>query len=998
MTATRSGSDRYPGLPVARWREPVARRLARRAAAADVASRLSLAAALVLALVAVLPELAAPGIVSTRAAGDSPFLLQRVHQMAVALADGHFPPRWMPDAAFGLGYPFWNYYAPLAWLVAGGLAALGGGVIGAIKVTTAIAFLAAAAGAWRLARDTWGGTAAPLLTSAAYTFAPYHLINTYVRGDALSELVAYAAVPWALVAIGAAARSPSLRAIVRLSVAVAAVLLSHNITALLAAPVLAAHAAFSTLAGRGRHGLLARSAGASSSLLAPPRSDPEPSRAPTGWRRAPWMLQVALERLEWRMWPWLRRAPSPAVVIAIGAVLGAALAAWFWIPALAERGYVQLAASTQGYFDFRNHFVGRDLIDWGTAFDHGAEDRAPARLGLLQLLLATGGLSAALVRPGRRREAFFWTSVGAVGIFMVTPASQAVWTAVPLLHYAQFPWRWLTLVGLATAMLAGPLAPAAARWSGLRWSGGPIALLGAAALAWSGMIGLDVEPLAVPGSEVRTEDLAFFEQLSGNLGSTVRSEYLPAAVVPAPRGSSITMYGTAPEPRAVEGSLMAAARLSKSTAYERWRVSVGDDRPASIAFPTYWFPGWTAAVDGDPPRAARARPGSGWLVVDVPPGEHTVKLDLMRSGWRAAAEVVALLALGAVAALWSLAAPARAALRLFAAALLIAISVLAARSMPTGSSIGPMGVDWSRAPYPHSRPDGIPFGDVVLSDARLEGPGAGLAGAARTVYPEIRAGETLRVSLDWTGEVEARRLMRIEAALVSPLAAVPDLAAPDVYARAEERPGRTGGLELEVPAEAPPGLYLVRLRARRADGAPVPATSPNGHPIGSYYLGPVRVTAGTFSAAGEGGVPLIEAAGLRLLDVDVRRYAGDAWSGDEIDGDQRTLLEVRMTWIADEAVSLDYKTSVRLVDPREGAGTVAQIDRVPQYGILPPTAWRPGAVIVERRWLEPPEEEDRPALEHHRLEIVLYEGHGDLREVGSARVELADSEELEAPR
>jgi hypothetical protein len=44
-----------------------------------------------------------PGIVNTRGGGDSPFLLQRLHQMTVNLRVGVFPVRWMPDAAYGLG-------------------------------------------------------------------------------------------------------------------------------------------------------------------------------------------------------------------------------------------------------------------------------------------------------------------------------------------------------------------------------------------------------------------------------------------------------------------------------------------------------------------------------------------------------------------------------------------------------------------------------------------------------------------------------------------------------------------------------------------------------------------------------------------------------------------------------------------------------------------------------------------------------------------------------
>ena len=42
-----------------------------------------------LALLAVAPALVVPGIVATRAGGDSPFLLQRVHEVGIALRGGH---------------------------------------------------------------------------------------------------------------------------------------------------------------------------------------------------------------------------------------------------------------------------------------------------------------------------------------------------------------------------------------------------------------------------------------------------------------------------------------------------------------------------------------------------------------------------------------------------------------------------------------------------------------------------------------------------------------------------------------------------------------------------------------------------------------------------------------------------------------------------------------------------------------------------------------------
>ncbi len=64
------------------------------------------AAALLIACVAAWPLLSEPGLLnSTRGGGDSPFLLQRLHQMEMALRGGHFPVRWMPDANLRLWLP-----------------------------------------------------------------------------------------------------------------------------------------------------------------------------------------------------------------------------------------------------------------------------------------------------------------------------------------------------------------------------------------------------------------------------------------------------------------------------------------------------------------------------------------------------------------------------------------------------------------------------------------------------------------------------------------------------------------------------------------------------------------------------------------------------------------------------------------------------------------------------------------------------------------------------
>jgi len=74
--------------------------------------------ALLLSILASAPLLIGPGIISTRAGGDSPFLIIRVHQLVQNMRQGIWPARWMPDAAYGLGYPFFNFSASLPYYVA----------------------------------------------------------------------------------------------------------------------------------------------------------------------------------------------------------------------------------------------------------------------------------------------------------------------------------------------------------------------------------------------------------------------------------------------------------------------------------------------------------------------------------------------------------------------------------------------------------------------------------------------------------------------------------------------------------------------------------------------------------------------------------------------------------------------------------------------------------------------------------------------------------------
>ncbi|MFN8424036.1 MAG: hypothetical protein U0470_11890 [Anaerolineae bacterium] len=864
------------------------------------------------------------------------------------------------------------------------MAAVGGGVIGAVKLTQAGAFVLAALGADRLARRAWGTRAAGVAAAAAYTFAPYHLLNVYVRGDALSELAAYAVAPWLLLAVDGVLVRPTPRGVARLAVTAAALVLAHNISALLFAPVAAAYTAWRWW----RRRALVRAHRVAPASGMPIADAPRATRRPSP-RRAGWMDEavalaneglLAVERRGWGVWRALR---SPAGSVAVAAAIGAGLAAWFWAPAILEQGAVQLAGNTSGYFDFRNHFLSvvdlsrligprGDASGWRgllrtlvagppvlalrplASFD--AEHGVPATTGLAAALLAVAGGVALWRRPGARGAVRFWAVVALAVTFLTTALSWPLWTALRPLAWAQFPWRWLNVQSLALAMLAGGVGALPLPWARLRW---PAALGAVVALGAAGLAGLRLEIL--PVGQPTLADLEAFELFSGNIGTTVRAEYLPWAVNPRPVSSVHAVSGVRVGPRSTGGAAIGSALVRAGSAGQTWQVDVGGADGVTMTLPVLWFPGFQAAIDGGPALPTHALDGSGWLAVAVPPGRHLVAVTLGRTPVRSIAEVVSLAALMILLALWL---SSRSRLRLDRRALLLivllAAAVYAARALPVGTRAGPVTLDWPRMPYPHFNPGGVSFGASRLTAARFEGQeDAGIP---------LDAGAAVSLSLDWETPAPGAT---VSLALVSP--AEPQLGTPEDWSVTREPLSSTVAAALPLPREIPDGVWFVRLTVSDADGRPVPARNAAGHRLDAIYLGPIRTRHADRPAISPPTGLVLESEAVALDEV---RWSQNA-----------DVLTVRLTWQARRALTADLKTSVRLV---RGGKTVTgpdgpvQDDKIPGYGFNPPTAWPVGQAVEDRRWLRLP-----PGLaagDDYSLQVVLYDAWTQA-ELGSGAVD-----------
>lgn len=555
-----------------------------------------LLSALLVACVAASPLFVNQGFLNTRSGGDSPFLLFRLHQLYAALNDGVFPVRWMPDAAFGLGYPFFNFYAALPFYVAAGFKALGFPYVMSLKLTHLFGFLLAAAGVYYWIKQITDHRGAAVLGSIVYTFAPFHLVNVYVRGDSLAEFWAMAWYPWIFLSLLKASRDPRWVNAVWIGLAFGALVMTHNVSALISAPFIAAYACGSAIA-----------------------TD-----------RQQTILRLGL--------------------MAGGGLLGLALAAWVWLPALAETDWVQLSDQTTGYFFYGEHFRSADLVQptFFFSYDAGNLERSPFSMGLIQALLTAGGVVAAIVYCQQNRrwwQSGFLIAGWLLATFMITPLSSVVWQYVPLLPYAQFPWRFLSLQALFGAALiaflaAFPVTDGAQKYGS--WLSRSVTVVASVGLA-TGIAALGhLQTTFVPISdaEITPERLRWYEAFTGNIGTTIRYEYLPRWVYPRPYTSDI-LLGRAPRAKFLEGSGQ-ARQLEADSAAQLWWIE-SHTGTATVALPLLYYPGWQAEMDRQP-VPIRPLEGLGYIQLDVPEGGHYLRLRFGRTPLRAAAEIVSLVA------------------------------------------------------------------------------------------------------------------------------------------------------------------------------------------------------------------------------------------------------------------------------------------------------------------------------------------------------------------
>jgi hypothetical protein len=565
--------------------------------------------AMLLAIPAMLPLFAPGYFMEAHDARHSIFFLVQFDR---SFSEGALWPVWGPDHAVGFGYPTFLLYAPLAFYVGEFFHLLGFGFAAATKATWIVGFLLGATGSYKLARRWFSPTAA-LIASLAFTYAPYHLSQVYVRA-ALAEFMALSALPWVVYAFLALWDDPRPARAALAALGLAALVLFHTVSTLTFVPLVL--------------GLLV-------ALFA---------RDLVATRRAGRALGSAFG--------------SPAATWTFAAlILAGLLTCIFIVPMLLERGNVAEWQWVEDTYNYRLHFVyPGQLLDptWGYGYSvEGAHDGMSFQVGLIIFLLAAVGGGALMLRKvvAPRLLFGFLLLVTVAAILMMLPVAGPIWDLLPLVDLIQFPWRLLAVAAFTLALLAGLGAAVLEQSRGEPYrNGSPFVYLIGLALIVTSLPFTRPEILPLRPQDESPLAVLDFELTFTDMRGLTRWAERP----PLDADSPLIAQYLAGQPLQKAVILDGAGRITRQDAGALWaHAQVQADEPLRLVFYNYYFPGWRATVNG---VSAEIRPEgpNGLITLDLPPGTHDVRLQFGSTPPRIAGALLSGLGVLGIAALFIL--------------------------------------------------------------------------------------------------------------------------------------------------------------------------------------------------------------------------------------------------------------------------------------------------------------------------------------------------------
>jgi hypothetical protein len=500
---------------------------------------------------------------------DLYFHTSRVAQLQWLMRDGVTYGRWTPDFNYGFGYPLLNFYPPLIYYLAQPWRAVGVSVLASLNWVSVGGLWLSGVAMYLLGKEFWGRHGG-VVCAVAYLYAPYRIVNLYVRG-AIPELFAMTFMPLVIWSAYKLVRSRYFVHVGLGALAYGFMIAAHNVTALFFSIVLGVYIVL--LLGE--------------ALIWPDT---------TGGRLRPERV-TALKAGGWTL-------------VMVG--LGIGLSSVYWLPAMAEKQFVTISSLHTGYHDVALHFVyPAQLFSrfWGYGGSGpGPHDGMSFQLGLMHVGLAAASALLALL-SGRatghqQRHVIAWLAIIGGLLFAMTASSLWIWRMVPLIGFISFPWRLLSLTALALSWLCGGIFLID---FGTRYGWGNRAMQG---LLIGAILAVNVGYCRPGGLLPLSDEHYTREMLRLSDGAALNSEYVPIW------STAIDANITPNEIQLLDGKAEVEIIRSDTISYT---LRVQAATPATFRIGMLYFPGWMAYYNSHPLELV-PEPLSGLLKFSIPAG------------------------------------------------------------------------------------------------------------------------------------------------------------------------------------------------------------------------------------------------------------------------------------------------------------------------------------------------------------------------------------------
>ncbi len=490
----------------------------------------------------------------------------RLVELDTCIKDGVLFPRWFPDLYGGRGGLIFQFYAPLSYFVAEVFHLIGFDYANSIKTVFVMSFVLSAVFMYLFARRFVSESPA-FIASVLYVYAPYHLGDTYIRGD-LAESLSFVLFPLILLTFHNLIQKKSDKYVIIGGILYASLILTHNIMALIFTAFLVAYLTYFIFEGT---------------------------------------------------------LPLKKVVFVL--LIGISLSAFFWIPALVEKQYVHMYR-IYSIHDYRVSFV---PISWLVPSVYLLTTRSienpyvMLQFGIVGIFLSMGAVLFA-----RSRYVSFIFFLLVVTTFFMTPYSEFFWENLPLIKYIQFPWRLFGIAAILTSILGAiffeKLTNRVPDTKKIVISLLISLVIVSASLNFIGPDGYIVIDKGISRDMIRTTQTNY-------AGLTYANEFIPLDAV-FPNSTIKTKVSVVSGYADFTVTEEKCSSLSFNT----------DAKEASILrINTFYFPGWTAYVDG---KKEEVRVDSeGLMELDIEKGVHEIKVEFENTWVRTIATLISIISL-----------------------------------------------------------------------------------------------------------------------------------------------------------------------------------------------------------------------------------------------------------------------------------------------------------------------------------------------------------------